>query len=446
MLQVPGWWKARQLATGRVGFFKQSCRFKGTRLWGQRYVEKWGNRGLCCKSDQPPLKVVLFGTDSFSLYSVRKMYEMKQDPNHRLQVLHLVTREPKPGSRNMQHIQQSEVDKFARELSIPLFYCESNSQLLEELSPFEYDIAVAVSFGKLIPKEFLEKTKFGGINIHPSLLPQLRGPAPLHWALLKQLSMTGVTCQTLDPYAFDRGKLLARTEEIPIDENETYGSLNDKLGKAGGELLAKVIDSKVYENPNYELSDSDKYSESYAPPIESRHRVVNLMHDTVACIEAKYRALGSIDLFHDAIVTSDQKLTKKQKKKMLNSSPTIQKLKPVRVKLINPRNAIQLIPDLMDKLSCFEPGQYDFIMPDGFINPQNTQIVIRANDGFIICDSLLVEKYAPTSPYQFQMSINKRGLDKRKKFRAVPPEEALLSQKQRHILSIKSNHPTVNRE
>jgi methionyl-tRNA formyltransferase len=413
-----------------------------------RFAVKNCYRTFATSSVADPLRVVLFGTDNFSLYSLKKLYDMKQDPDNRLQLLHIVTRQPKPEARNMQLIEASVVEKFARAFAIPVYYCESNAQL-ESLCRFNYDLAIAVSYGKKIPEVFLDRVKYGGINIHPSMLPQLRGPAPLHWALLNGLPVTGVTCQTLDPHAFDRGKLLARSEEISIGKHETLASLHDRLGEAGADLLVNVLNSRIYEDPNYELQESNKYPESYAPPIESRHRVVNLQEDTIASLEVKYNALGSIDLFHDGILTTKQQLTKKQKRKKKNSleyrellektMPPIKEAKPIRVKIRNPRNATEIFPDIADRFPDFEPGQYEFLMPLGSRSHEDLQIVIKVKDGFIVCDDLLVEKFVISSPFQFQASMHKRGLDPGKRFRAIPPDEALLSQKKRRVLSQQPN-------
>lgn len=109
-------------------------------------------------------------------------------------------------------------------------------------SSFEYDLAILVAYGKLIPKEILEIPKLGFINVHPSLLPKYRGPSPIQTAILDGEKTTGVTIMKLDE-ELDHGPILAQ-KEIGIEPNDTHLSLIEKLGLIGSNLLIETL-------PNY---------------------------------------------------------------------------------------------------------------------------------------------------------------------------------------------------
>lgn len=388
-------------------------------------------------------RMAVFGTDNFSLYSIRRLYDMKMDPENPLGMLHIITREPKPKARHMELVEASPAEKFARAHQIPVFYCESNA-MVESLLQFRYDLVAAVSYGRMIPENFLAGIKYGGINIHPSFLPQLRGPAPIHWALINRLPVTGVTCQSLHPRVFDAGRILARSEEVPITEDDNVETLRHKLAELGADLLENVINTKVYEIPDYQLLDADRYPESYAPPIESRHKVLNLNDNSVSDILVKYKALGTLHLFHEGTVTVKPKLTKRQKRKKKNSAayaeelkvllPPIKEDRVMRVKITNPVDACKYFPDIEQRLLDFVPGQYDFLTPEGTRDDADLKMVIRVSDGFIAADEIIVEGYAACSAHQYKLSMNKRGLSAVQKF-VPPPSEALLPQKERTILS-----------
>ncbi|KAF3058154.1 Methionyl-tRNA formyltransferase, mitochondrial [Daldinia childiae] len=88
--------------------------------------------------------------------------------------------------------------------------------------PSHTNLIIAVSFGLFVPPRLLRAAQYGGLNVHPSLLPDLRGPAPLQHALLAGHTHTGISLQTLDDRAFDHGLILARTPPLPIPPDTNY--------------------------------------------------------------------------------------------------------------------------------------------------------------------------------------------------------------------------------
>lgn len=98
---------------------------------------------------------------------------------------------------------------------------------------------VVIAFGQILPKEILEMTPRGCVNVHASLLPKYRGAAPIQWAVINGEKVSGVTTMQMDE-GLDTGDMLLKTE-VMLDEKETGESLHDKLAAAGAALCVKTL-------------------------------------------------------------------------------------------------------------------------------------------------------------------------------------------------------------
>ena len=96
-----------------------------------------------------------------------------------------------------------------------------------------------VAFGQILPREILELTPYGCINVHASLLPSYRGAAPIQWAVINGETVSGVTTMQMDE-GLDTGDMLLKTE-VPLEPEETGGSLHDKLAAAGASLCVRTL-------------------------------------------------------------------------------------------------------------------------------------------------------------------------------------------------------------
>lgn len=101
------------------------------------------------------------------------------------------------------------------------------------------DLIVTAAFGQILPNRLLEAPKYGCINVHASLLPELRGGAPIHYAIMQGKEKTGVTIMYMVE-KLDAGDMLSKVE-VPIEETDHTGSLHDKLSKAGAQLVSETI-------------------------------------------------------------------------------------------------------------------------------------------------------------------------------------------------------------
>ena len=131
--------------------------------------------------------------------------------------------------------------EMALEYGIPVFQPKKirAPECVEELRKYEADIMVVIAFGQILPKEILEMTPYGCVNVHASLLPKYRGAAPIQWAVINGEKVTGVTTMQMDE-GLDTGDMLLK-EEVILDEEETGGSLHDKLAEAGARLCVRTL-------------------------------------------------------------------------------------------------------------------------------------------------------------------------------------------------------------
>jgi methionyl-tRNA formyltransferase len=180
------------------------------------------------------VKIVFMGTPDFSVPILRRLIEDGYE------ILGVVTQPDRPKGRK-KILTPPPVKVEAEKHGIPVFQPhkikdEEEQRKILELQP---DLIVTAAFGQILPKEILEAPKYGCINVHASLLPELRGGAPIHYAIMQGKEKTGVTIMYMVE-KLDAGDILTQVE-IPIEEKDHVGTLHDKLSKAGAKLLSKTI-------------------------------------------------------------------------------------------------------------------------------------------------------------------------------------------------------------
>jgi len=179
------------------------------------------------------MKIVFMGTPDFSLQPLKSLVKAGYD------VSLVLTREDK--KRNRGELSPTPVKELAQELNIPVLTPSKmkDEALIERLKSENADFFVVVAYGKILPKEILDIPKLGCINIHASLLPEYRGAAPIQWSIIDGKKKTGITTMLMDE-GLDTGDIL-KQYELPIADDETGGSLFDKLAILGGEAIADTI-------------------------------------------------------------------------------------------------------------------------------------------------------------------------------------------------------------
>lgn len=181
------------------------------------------------------LRIVFMGTPALAAFSLKRLCQEGYN------VVGVVTAPDKPAGRGLK-LQPSEVKKYAHEKTIPVLQPEKlkSPEFLEQLKSLAPDVQVVVAF-RMLPEAVWSLPPLGTFNMHASLLPQYRGAAPINWAIINGEKETGVTTFLLDR-EIDTGKILLQ-EKLAIYENETAGSLHDRIMIAGADLVLKTIDA-----------------------------------------------------------------------------------------------------------------------------------------------------------------------------------------------------------
>jgi methionyl-tRNA formyltransferase len=179
-------------------------------------------------------KIVFMGTPDFSVPVLRQII------NDGYEVIGVVTQPDRPVGRK-KVLTPPPVKVEALKHGIPVFQPEKIRQEDEvaKILSLKPDLIVTAAFGQILPKQLLDAPKFGCINVHASLLPGLRGGAPIHYALMQGKKKTGVTIMYMVE-KLDAGDILTSVE-IPITEEDNVGTLHEKLSAAGAKLLSETI-------------------------------------------------------------------------------------------------------------------------------------------------------------------------------------------------------------
>lgn len=178
-------------------------------------------------------RIVYMGNPDFAVRPLQIMLE------HNYNVVAVVTGQDKPAGRGKK-LNESAVKVFAKEQNLPIIQPESlkSEDFLQTLRNLDIDLIVVVAF-KMLPKVVWQIPKMGTINIHASLLPQYRGAAPINWAIINGEKKTGVTSFIINE-VIDTGNILLQ-KEVDITDDETVGTLHDKLQESGSQLLIETL-------------------------------------------------------------------------------------------------------------------------------------------------------------------------------------------------------------
>lgn len=179
------------------------------------------------------LKIVFMGTPDFAVGILDSLIR------YGYPVVGVITAPDKPAGRG-QKIQESAVKKYAIAQNLKVLQPANlkNEEFLMELRDLQANLQIIVAF-RMLPKVIWEIPEFGTFNLHASLLPDYRGAAPINWAIIKGETMTGVTTFYIDD-KIDTGEIILQSK-IAINENDTAGTLHDKLMHLGADLVVTTI-------------------------------------------------------------------------------------------------------------------------------------------------------------------------------------------------------------
>ena len=180
------------------------------------------------------MKVVFMGTPDFAVGTLEALIEAGHE------VIGVVTQPDKPKGRG-KTLMATPVKEVALKHQIPVYQPKKvrEAGFTETLGRLAPDVIVVAAFGQIITKEILDIPRFGCINVHASLLPAYRGAAPIQWAVINGEKESGVTIMQMDE-GLDTGDMIDKVV-VPLAQDETGGSLFDKLSQAGARLCVKVL-------------------------------------------------------------------------------------------------------------------------------------------------------------------------------------------------------------
>lgn len=201
------------------------------------------------------MRIIFMGTPDFSVPCLEALIKSEYE------VVGVFTQPDKPKGRGYE-LAPPPVKVCALENNIQVFQPKSmrDGEALEIINSLNADLIIVVAFGKILPKEILESVKHGCINIHASLLPKLRGAAPIQWSILNGDSETGVTSMQMD-VGLDTGDMLIK-ETIKIDDEMNAGELFDKLSELGAKVLLDTVE--CVENGTLKPEKQDDSQSTYA--------------------------------------------------------------------------------------------------------------------------------------------------------------------------------------
>lgn len=227
------------------------------------------------------MRILFMGTPDFSLQFLRKIMESDE-------IVAIVTQGDRP-SRRGHRLEYSGVKKFALQKNIALFQPEkiADSNFVKGIKELAPDLIVVVAFGKVLSSEVLNIPRKGCVNIHFSLLPKYRGPAPVQWALLEGNSYTGVSSIFMKKEV-DTGDIILQ-KKISIDPEDNYLTLQNKLCEAGVVLLEETLN--LIREGRVSGHSQDSSGISYAPLLKKSDGQIN-WNDSSRRILNRIRALN----------------------------------------------------------------------------------------------------------------------------------------------------------
>lgn len=181
------------------------------------------------------LQIVFMGTPEFAVPVLEGLLE-----NYNVRAV--VTQPDKVRGRG-DLVSYSPIKQVALEHTLLVLQPAKIREEYQEIIDLQPDLIITCAYGQIIPKEILDCPRLGCINVHASLLPKLRGGAPIHRAILNGQTKTGITIMYMNT-KMDEGDIITQ-EEIPITDIDTTESLHDKLSLLGKNLLLKTLPSII---------------------------------------------------------------------------------------------------------------------------------------------------------------------------------------------------------
>ena len=209
-------------------------------------------------------RILYMGTPVFSQYILEKLIE------NGFNVIGLVSQPDRPVGRK-KIITPTPTKEVALKYNLPVYQPEKIKDDYEFIKELKPDVIVTCAYGQFVPQGLLDIPEFGCINIHASLLPKLRGGAPIQHALIDGFDKTGVTLMEMIK-KMDAGRMYAKVETEITDE-DTYDSLHDRLKELGAKLILENLD--LYLEGKLEGIEQDENEVTISPNISKEEEHID---------------------------------------------------------------------------------------------------------------------------------------------------------------------------
>lgn len=255
---------------------------------------RWSSTAQPKSSDR--LRILFCGSDEFSCASLRALEDNRRSKSSLIESIDVVSRPPKPVGRGYKVLRHVPIQGLAEKLKLPFHAIDTFTGWSP---PKDINLVIAVSFGLFVPPRILRGAKYGGLNVHPSILPDLRGAAPIQWAIMLGRERFGVTLQTLSETTFDGGKVLAQTPYPGFEpkDTSTYYAIRDKLAGRGAWMLVDGLTRGVHVPPRKDAGwkpDADQETALvHAPKIRKKDSQIRWGEWTAKMTSDRTRALGN---------------------------------------------------------------------------------------------------------------------------------------------------------
>lgn len=248
------------------------------------------------------LRIVFMGTPDFAVASLDALVQAG------CTIVGVVTAPDKPAGRGMK-LTESAVKKYAVEKGLKILQPDKlkNPVFIEELRTLQADLQIVVAF-RMLPELVWNMPPMGTINLHGSLLPQYRGAAPIHWAVINGEKETGVTTFRLK-HEIDTGDILLQ-KSFPIGEEETTGEVHERMKLIGAALLVETVkglaEGSLQKIDQSALLQGTSMELKHAPKLFTEHSQIN-WNDPAEKIHNLIRGLSP---FPGALSTLDGRILK----------------------------------------------------------------------------------------------------------------------------------------
>lgn len=239
-------------------------------------------------------KIIFMGTPDFSVPILKGLIE-------NYDVVAVVTQPDKKVGRK-QKIMPSPVKQLATSYHIPVLQPQKIRKSYQEILDYPADIIVTCAYGQIIPKILLESPKYGAINVHASLLPKLRGGAPIHKALIEGYKETGITIMYMNE-KMDEGDMISQ-EKTEILDTDNLETLHNRLSEIGSRLLLETLPKILNKTAKREKQDHTQAT--YAYNITHEEEKIDFSKST----RAIFNQIRGLSPTPGAYATLDKKLIK----------------------------------------------------------------------------------------------------------------------------------------